>query len=305
MDRSSFLAELHSGFSVPPGAIAELVREATGRDAVHVERLVLGDEYEVYRARLDDGDIVYPRIAVPDAAEHKVQREVQAMERARDAGVPVPDVLAVQAIREGRQAMVVRAAPGRQLSDVRSVAERRAAMTDLGRVLARLHSVRVGGRADASYERYLAGVLRDCEQLAAAGFAADEVERIRRIVGTFRPADRSGPAVLCHGDISAAHVFVDEELRVCGLIDWGLWSAGTAADDLAGLVMRNEPGDVAAVLTGHYGDRATDAEITRAIAQSVVTHSIGQIRWLVSSGQRYALPPNAAVLRRAVAILQP
>jgi aminoglycoside phosphotransferase (APT) family kinase protein len=312
MDRSSFLNELHSNFGVPAPAVVDLVRRVSGSPVVAVERLVAGDEYEVHRVTLVDGRTLFARISLPDAPPSKLYQEARAMELARAAGVPVPAVLAAEPIvtdDHERQAMVVASAPGRQLSGLLptlSLVERRATMMDLGRVLAMLHSVRMPGmgESDARRRRYLANVLADCDHLGVAGFTADEIAQIRDLVGTFRDIPVQEVPVLCHGDLAPAHVFVDADLRVCGLIDWGMWRAGAAVDDMADFTHRNDRVDAAAVLVGHYGPAASDPALTRAIARSLMTQVIGHLRWLITSGQTGCLEPGVGALRQALAHLR-
>ena len=70
---------------------------------------------------------------------------------ARDGGVPVPEVLAVDAasdVADGHPVMVVAAAAGRQLGlmlDAASDAERHQVLSALGEQLARLHSIAAPG----------------------------------------------------------------------------------------------------------------------------------------------------------------
>jgi hypothetical protein len=155
------------------------------------------------------------------------------------------------------------------------------------------------GPTEAGYRRYLANVVADCAYLGEAGFSDLEVGRIRALLDTFLAIPVDKDAVLLHGDIGPEHVFVDADLRVSGLIDWGLWSAGAAVDDMATVIRRYEPDDVAAILVGHYGADAEDPALTRAIARSLMTKVIGYLRWMVTSGQTRSLEPGAAALRKA------
>ena len=233
------------------------------------------------------------------------------MELARAAGVPVPEVLAVEPLVTDdaeRQAMVVASAPGRQLSGLLhtlSPSERRATMMDLGRVLALLHSVQLPGLglSDSQHRRYIANVIADCDHLGVAGLTEEEIDQIHELLSTFLDIPAQEVPVLCHGDLSPAHVFVDTDLRVCGLIDWGMWSAGAAVDDMADVSYRNDQVDVAAILVGHYGSAARDPVLTRAIARSLMTRVIGYLRWLITSGQTGSLEPGVGALRQALADL--
>lgn len=126
MDRTEFLDRLHAQFAVPRPAVTELVQRACGQSVAAVERLISGDENEVYRVNLARGGTVFVRIGRPDAPPLKLYREAWAMEYARRAGVPVPDVVTVEPIashedarhEDARHAMVVTAAPGQQLGDL-------------------------------------------------------------------------------------------------------------------------------------------------------------------------------------------
>ncbi|MGH3503180.1 MAG: phosphotransferase family protein, partial [Nocardioidaceae bacterium] len=151
VDREAFLQQLHAQFGLPQPVVADLARRATGEEVVSVERLVAGDEYEVYRVELVGSWVVYPRICVPGMPAGKAAWEAWAMGRARAGGVPVPEVLTVQDVADGdekRGAMVVAAARGRQLATILPAltpSRRSAVLADLGRVLGRLHAVPMPG----------------------------------------------------------------------------------------------------------------------------------------------------------------
>jgi Ser/Thr protein kinase RdoA (MazF antagonist) len=323
MDRTAFLDQLHAQFAVPRPAAIALVQRRCGQRVTTMERLIHGDENEVYRARLADGATVYLRIGSPDKPALALYQEAWAMEHARRVGVPVPEVLTVEPIAsdEGdRHAMLVTAAAGQPLSDLLpslSTDQRAGAMRDLGRVLARLHMVPMPGRGipDESgawpeqakdERRYVANVIADCDHLRDAGLTDPEIEQVRIVLhrALEAPARPEAP-VLCHGDLSAHHVFVDRDLRVCGLIDWGMWSAAAAIDDLAEVAMRNPPTDVDAVLEGHSGESAHDPALRRAIALALTMRAIGYLRWLVTSGQTGHLESGVVPLRRALSALTP
>jgi aminoglycoside phosphotransferase (APT) family kinase protein len=253
---------------------------------------------------------VYVRVSFPGTATSLVRHEAWAMGQARAAGVPVPEVLDLRSIETGdgaRTAMVMRAADGRQLGQLLpdlSPVQRRAAMVDIGRTLGILNAVATPGAwepegegrwadAEAHRRRYLANVRSDTQHLPAAGLDAAEVERVVALLAS-GPVDPS--LVLCHGDVSPEHVFVDDELRVVGLIDFGQWYAGSPASELAGVAMRTTEADIEAVVAGHPQGEAARA----AVGWHVVAQATGQIRWLVTSGQAHELEAPVARLRTAL-----
>jgi len=149
MTSSSFLREMHAHVRTDPDRVAVLVRTATRGDVESVRRVVNGYDNEVYRVTVVNRGQVYVRIG--RHGEGNFDGERWAMAQAREAGVPVPDVLAIDRIVSDdaeRDAMVVEAATGlafETVEDRLSTRQRAAVLLDLGRVLARLHAVRMPG----------------------------------------------------------------------------------------------------------------------------------------------------------------
>lgn len=65
-----------------------------------------------------------------------------------------------------------------------------------------------------------------------AGLTDDEVEQVVRWLPEFGRVPVGHPT-LCHGDLNTEHVFVDDQLRVSGMIDWGMWCGGSLIMELA------------------------------------------------------------------------
>ena len=111
--------------------------------------------------------------------------------------------------------------------------------------------------------------------------------------------------MLCHGDVSPEHVFVDAELRVSGLINWGMWHGGSAIGELAYVANTYGWTDLQAVLEGHgWISLDDDPELRRALATSLVGQLIGNIAHHVTIRDRAGADRNVAVLRQAVRILE-
>lgn len=313
---SGFLAEWHARFQVPRAAVVELVERAAGTRVTSLKRLAVGDENEVYRAGLDGGSAVYARIRRP--GEGSFEWEVWAMERARAAGVPVPDIHAVEMVDtddEGaRAAMVVAEASGRQLAELLPTLtreQRHTALTNLGRALARVHAVRTpgvdrpdmdGGWPDPAevLRAFVVERTGHRRHLVTAGLNPAEVETVIGLIGQSPDTPARTEPVLCHGDLHAAHVFVDDDLDVSGMIDWGLWHGGTAIGDLAYLSMRYEASDFDAILTGHGAGRTNAPAFRRRLALSVVNQAIGHLAWSQSIGNAVDTAQNIAALRTAL-----
>lgn len=318
MGDDGFLEELHGRFAAPRDAVATLITTATGRGLDELERLAVGDENEVYRASLHGGETVYTRIRKP--GEDTFDSEVWAMEQARAAGVPVPRILTVEGIASDtgeRSAMVVEQSPGRQLGDLLpdfTPDRRRTVMMNVGRTLARIHSVSTPGVRrpdpsdhwpDAADVRPVLIMEREAQRphLEAAGLSAAEItaalEHVRRSPDV---PPRSDP-VLCHGDLHGAHVFVDDELEVRGVIDWGLWHGGGRIGDLAMTSTKYGEPEFAAILAGYGVD--PDSDFRERLARAVISQSIPHLAWHDSIGNTRGRAHYADQIRSALARLRP
>lgn len=117
-------------------------------------------------------------------------------------------------------------------------AQRERAAPELGRFLAALHRIEPEGldlpgdtigRADM--EGRANRLLQRIDALASRGLVADPAP-LRRLVEVSPMRPPPAVAALCHGDLYARHLLVDEAGRPCGVIDWGDVHAGHPAVDL-------------------------------------------------------------------------
>lgn len=314
MDRAEYLSHLHAQFGVAPADVVSVVEHATGRSVAASHRLIRGDECEIHRVELTDRAVVYLRVAFPGTPPSKILHEAWAMDRARDRGLPVPPVLATDTIHTSsgnRTAMVIAEAAGNQLVKLLPWLcreDRSTVMNNVGRVLRGLHSISMPGAGvpddhgvwtdpDTQHRGYVIDRLGDCRHLPAAGLTPAEIDHV---ISTLESSTCTvGIPVLCHGDVSPQHVFIDSELRMVGLIDWGMWRAGSAASELASLALSHAPTDFTAILAGHDD---TDPAVRHSISWHAIAQATHQIAWLTTSGQTAELPRAARALRRALTL---
>ena len=267
MSEPDYLARLHVGFGVPQDEVVDFVERDTRSKVADIERLTLGDENEVYRVRVAEAHMPsYVRIRRPESGTFDA--EVWAMDQARSVGVPVPAVLALDKIGSPdapRAAMLIASSPGRPLAQALptlTADQRHMALTNLGRVLALMHTIRTPGVARPDPEgrwpdphdvmdAFVAERRGQQTQLESAGLTTAEVDHIVGRIGTSPDIPAPTDPVLCHGDLHPGHAFVNEQLEICGVIDWGLWHCGSAVDDLSTMFL-HYPGDIfETILAGH------------------------------------------------------
>lgn len=347
MEASEFLQQFHAGFATSREVVLDLVATATGHASlsgaglIRLSRIVDGYDNEVYRADLGvprqrDPTVVYVRIR--RYGEGTFDEEAQAMAWAREAGVPVPEVIMTCELatpsnpsipsdpadpgRRGtaRGVMVVAAASGRSLDttfEALSPGRRDQVLTNLGRTLAQLHAVATPGwwrpdgeswpTAEQLRDGYIRGRRTERDHLIHAGLTTSEIERTYAALDTFLDAqaapDRRGP-VLCHGDLHPRHVFVDDDLDVTALIDWAMWHGGEAAGEFAGVWKSFGYDALSPILQIEgFGDRpgATPihARYRRQLA-ALAHQQIGHIAHHVTIGDIHGTEVNVAHLRDAL-----
>ncbi|WP_157973744.1 phosphotransferase family protein [Desertihabitans aurantiacus] len=317
MPEESFLAGWHAQVSLPVDAIRVLLADATEDRPAQLEQVVNGYDNEVYRAELSSGSTVFVRVGrQPDEL---FDGETWAMRQAREAGVPVPQVLletSVETSTGRRPAMVVASAPGVALAQLLprlSTTDRAMVLANLGRVLARLHSVRTPGvwRPDHAgswpdphelRRDFVARRLAERPHLVAAGLSPTEVERIVALLGDSPDVPPLTGFVLCHGDATPDHLFIDTDLRVSSVIDWGMWHGGSPVGDLGSVASwaHSEP-DLDALLAG-YGT-PLDRSLRERLARSIVNSLVGQVAHHVTIGDVRGTANVTSSLRRALALL--
>lgn len=316
MTDPDFLTELHASFEAPRAVVVDLIERATHSSVHELRRLTVGDENEVYQARLSGRSAVYARIRRP--GEGTFEFEIWAMGQASSAGVPVPDVLAVDEIVTEvgpRSVMLVAEAPGRQLAELLpalSGPQRDRVLTNVGRVLAVLHTVTTpsvgrpdlhGGWPDAHETRQAFIDERRGQRLhlVTAGLTAAEVQTAVDQIGRSPDTPATADPVLCHGDLHTSHIFVDDDHEVRGIIDWGLWHGGSTIDELGAISMLHQPCDVDAIFAGYGMNRDEHPTLRRRLALSVINQAIGHIAWHESIGNVGGTAHYVQALRTALA----
>lgn len=248
---SNFIHQRHAAYQTPPALLFDLIRQTTGDEPSHSDKLVRGYDNEVYVVQTQQGHDYIVRIQQQEGAGYA--EEQWAMERCRAVGVPVPVIEYVGSLALADQAkpvMVQRRVSGHPLSAIYSTlnqAERIHIFSQVGAILSQIHSIPVGGfyklrpngrwdfpdrasidqanRRDRSAER---------PYLLQAGLQAQEIDSLLALIlAPHPPLDRQ--PVLCHADLGFDHLFIDSTLTISGIIDFGEFQGGLPLVDFARL----------------------------------------------------------------------
>lgn len=215
--------------AVTPGRIDDLVGPVTGaRPALEVVAY-RPTERAVVRLTGDDGTVAYLKALPPALLPQLVDRHARLL----DAGLPVPEVLAVD---PARGLVVLRALLGTTLRErIKGDLPGWPAPATIADLTDRIHhtdptglGTRAGRVRDGiGHARLVAAV---CPELAPAL----EVLTARFIAEADAVAARSGAAV--HGDLHEGQLIVDGDGRITGLLDLDDLAVGDPVDDLATLI---------------------------------------------------------------------
>ena len=243
------IAAYQAGWNVPGAALEAVVRKATGASVGRAERILEGHGNEVHGVTTADGQEVIVRVAWrPGLA---FERERWPAEAARQAGVPVPEILLIEHTELDGHAVsfeVQRRAPGvslYRLGPSLSDGDLARLIEGAGRLLAAVHSVRTagrgpigpGGQVDPSlaghHEDSIHGMAERTAFLLDLGVEPALVEGAASVVASSAALLEQSPLCLVHGDWRITNVLTDGT-SITGVVDWEGARGGDPAFDLAG-----------------------------------------------------------------------
>ncbi len=212
------------------------------------------------------GAMVYRYSNSSDQPDQSMYAEQVATEEAWKIGVPV---LRIQTHHTPTQTyQVMKMAVGQTLAEVKTPHVRKAALANLGKVLAQVHSLPAFGYGfispdqrglqgvHATWDDYLFTKLSDHLDYLRTNelVTADQASYIVGAMHLFIDRKVSVAASLLHGDLNSHNIFVDDAGYITNLIDWEDCLAGDGIFDLASFATftANSDEDVATLLRSYY-----------------------------------------------------
>lgn len=225
-----------------------MVADALGCPVREADALWTWGPTIVVRVRLDGGQTAFLKASTAQ----DVHTEAAVIERARAAGVPVPEVLGTGVDEElpGSRWMITQAAPGATLQEVGRTAPTVArTLDDLARCYTRLHRTSLPGygpiapTADhavfESWSLWQAHMInRALDSLTCRAAVTEQfVQRAHLLTDHFAPSLDAAPAAMLHADLGDREVYVDSSTgAVTALVDWGDALIGDPLYDLVRFV---------------------------------------------------------------------
>jgi hygromycin-B 4-O-kinase len=257
---------------IPEGILQSISEEAGIETLDKMEALEGGRINHVLAATTESGEEVVLRIPRDPRKSGRFEGEVWALERAAEAGVPVPKVLAVKERGEDRFLLETRV-PGRTLRELLPNLEGEGkveSFKQIGEHTAQIHTVktegfgwlREGGKGVfGTWPEFLEkSATRHMEYLREQRLITQEEEaKIKRFFSQRAPSLSKEESRLVHRDIQVENIMADEEGNVAGVLDFETCIAGDPAYDLAYVEYGIDLGIEAGVLSREEGERFLDA----------------------------------------------
>lgn len=247
----AYLQELHRGLNTPDNVLYPIIEEATGSDVVAKDRIVKGESNEVYDVELADGIHVIVRISRKEA--DRFERERWALEQCSATGVPVPQILHISSAEHDGEPLgisIQTKLAGRSIRDIQQadgMSEERlqAILREAGRYLGMMHRIetdghgRIDGNGKGKFPTDWDSVLYQIHSkdtyLKAASHHDLEAHKIEAALGVLqdRTYEYTDTPRLQHLDLGPDHIFVDDNDKVVGFIDFEGAGGGDPIRDFA------------------------------------------------------------------------
>ncbi len=310
----------HAAYATPETVIFALIKQATNQQAIRRLPITQGYDNEVYLVTTARNDEFIVRIRQHGNTSYA--QEAWAIEQARLAGAPVPEVLWVDhlATNDGpadaqpREVMVQRKVIGQALSERQNTLTPRelaSVWAQVGAALSQIHSVPVGGfyklHSDgqwdfATYDQIMAShsEARRAEALflLQCGFSETEIERMLATIVTCAQQFRCVQPVLCHGDLHPHHLFITDNLRLSAIIDFGEFQGGAPIGDFVTLKMDHPEVNWRWLQTGYAHKALFVDNFDQQLTLRAIGSQMGYLAYYVQQGNQAEMDKSAHSLRR-------
>ncbi len=235
VDFNDWLQGRHSKWATPQTVIDSYVAKASGSKTLSCNRLVIGQENEVYDVVTADNQKLIVRISHMEDPRFEAER--WALDAARQAGVPTPQVLLVEQVDYEKGSItfcIEEKLPGEPLEVAIKggiTEELDSAIEKIGDVLSKLHSVKVDGfgylQSDGkgwpiAFSEIMLDLNEKQSELGSAakewGLLPQKVTHGLALLNDNQHLYGFDTPSLTHGDFGLPHILVEGD-QITGIID--------------------------------------------------------------------------------------
>ena len=249
MSHSTLLQRRHKRFQTAPETIFNLVARVTSHPPLGYQKIVKGYDSEVYLVQTDQQDFI---VKIKRFGEVSFKQEAWAVNQCLAAGVPVPEILLLETVElpDGEHEIMIQPKlPGRPLDELKDNLQPDQltyVLNQAGEILSQIHEIKVEGfyhRSESgqwdfdSWQSLTQSMYDDRSQerplLLQAGLTAKQFDILIAAVKRYQTEFDCPQPVLCHSDFLPQHIFVDQQLKISGVIDFGEFQGNHPVADFA------------------------------------------------------------------------
>lgn len=318
---NDFLQKRHESFATPENIVFDLVQKATGTEPVSREKIVRGYDNEVYLVRTSqDREFI---VRIRRHGEVEFRQEAWAMEQCKKAGVPVPEIFMVGNVpiqNETLEVMILGKLSGQSLAALREKIEEkelRKILVEAGQILKKIHSIKVGGFYqrheeeiwdfpdwDSVMNSSIRGRSAEKDFIISGGFSEED---FTFMIETMEKHKRQFPCkepVLNHGDYLPEHIFVGPDMKISGIIDFGMFQGAPRIHDIAYLNFEEPNLDLKAIKEGYGGREIFGESFDLQLNMYKLMLQIGHLAHNVKIGNTIQAKTISSELRKTLAFLR-
>ncbi|TSC90118.1 MAG: Uncharacterized protein G01um10145_222 [Microgenomates group bacterium Gr01-1014_5] len=244
-----FLEKRHSKHQVSEGLLSKIVEKATGQKTKTRERLIKGENSEVYDIKTDDSQEIVIRICRNEWSDYEA--ETWAIGKCKELGLPVPRVLFVGEITDGTETVrvsVLEKLPGVSLGEIKSGDKKtlKNIVLQAGEMLSTIHTIKLtkfggldkeGNGRFETYREYIEDRLDKVDKFgrseAKTGISDKLIQKALKIIKANDAVfDEVSQSVLLHNDFSPKHILVANG-KITGIIDFETVHGGYPLQEMA------------------------------------------------------------------------
>lgn len=259
------LSQRHESYNTPDELIFSVITKETSYTPIKKTKITKGFDSEVYEVETKEGKPLIFKIRHFGSVSYK--QEAWAIEESRKNNVPVPTILAIgkMKIADSEKEYTIQGkvegAPFDEEMTKLTTQQINTVLVNAGKMLSRIHQINAGGFYQrhenghwdfASWDRYANTVVRDRstekDEILHAGFSEKDFHTMTHLLKVYRDEFTCKQPVLCHGDYLPGHIFIDNNLNITSVIDFGMFSGNHPIHDFAFFAIEVPSLDISALI---------------------------------------------------------
>lgn len=300
-NQQHMLDQRHEAFKTPEEIIFTIIKNDTGYTPLRKTKIVKGYDSEVYSIDTKENHTLIFKIK--HFGTVSFQQETWAINECKMNSIPVPTILSIGKLNLGKEEAeytIQDKVDGIPFADIHHNLTSQQIQTVLfnaGKILRKIHAVRVNGFYQrhengvwdfSSWEKYAESFVtersKEKDQIIHAGFTESEFKTMIHFLEIYKDTFICSQPVLCHGDYLPEHIFVDNDLKISAIIDFGMFEGNSPVHDLAFFAIEAPSFSISSLIEGYGKSELFDDRFTERLLLHMLMLEMGHLAHSVREG---------------------